>query len=33
MLVDNSTVIVENISRHLNERANTGKTKLEAVLE
>jgi multidrug efflux pump subunit AcrB len=33
MLVDNSTVVVENISRHLNERANTGKTKLEAVLE
>jgi len=33
MIVDNSTVVVENISRHLNERINTWKTKLEAVLE
>ncbi len=33
MLVDNSTVVVENISRHLNDRINTWKTKLEAVLE
>jgi len=33
MLVDNSTVVVENISRHLNERIKTRKTKLEAVLE
>jgi len=33
MLVDNSTVVVENISRHLKERINTWKTKLEAVLE
>ena len=33
MLVDNSTVVVENISRHLNERVLTWKTKLEAVLE
>ncbi|MDQ7008846.1 MAG: efflux RND transporter permease subunit [Candidatus Gracilibacteria bacterium] len=33
MLVDNSTVVVENISRHLNDRIKTGKTKLEAVLE
>lgn len=33
MLVDNSTVVVENISRHLNERSKTWKTKLNAVLE
>jgi len=33
MLVDNSTVVVENIARHLNERIHTRKTKLEAVLE
>jgi multidrug efflux pump subunit AcrB len=33
MLVDNSTVVVENISRHLNERIKTRKTKLQAVLE
>ncbi len=33
MLVDNSTVVVENISRHLDERTKTWKTKLEAVLE
>lgn len=32
MIVDNSTVVVENISRHLNERINTWKTKLESVL-
>ncbi len=33
MLVDNSTVVVENIARHLQERIHTGKTKLEAVME
>jgi len=33
MLVDNSTVVVENISRHLKERVLTWKTKLEAVLD
>lgn len=33
MIVDNSTVVVENISRHLKQRAITWKTKLEAVLE
>jgi multidrug efflux pump subunit AcrB len=33
MLVDNSTVVVENISRHLKDRKKTGKSKLEAVLE
>jgi len=33
MLVDNSTVVVENISRHLNDRVHSWKTKLEAVLE
>ena len=33
MLVDNSTVVVENVSRHLDDRINTWKTKLEAVLE
>lgn len=33
MLVDNSTVVVENISRHLKERIHTGKSKLEAVLK
>ncbi len=33
MIVDNSTVVVENISRHLDERVHTWKTKLEAVLE
>jgi len=33
MLVDNSTVVVENISRHLWDRVKTWKTKLEAVLE
>ncbi|MDD3646447.1 MAG: efflux RND transporter permease subunit [Candidatus Gracilibacteria bacterium] len=32
MLVDNSTVVVENISRHLKERVKTGKSKLESVL-
>lgn len=32
MLVDNSTVVVENISRHLSDREKTGKTKLDAVL-
>lgn len=33
MLVDNSTVVVENVWRHLKERIHTGKTKLQAVLE
>jgi len=33
MLVDNSTVVVENISRHLKERKHTWKRKLKAVLE
>ncbi len=33
MLVDNSTVVVENISRHLKERKQTKKRKLEAILE
>ena len=33
MLVDNSTVIVENVSRHLNERVHSWKSRLEAVLE
>ncbi len=33
MIVDNSTVVVENISRHLEERIYTWKTRLEAVLE
>ena len=33
MLVDNSTVVVENISRHLDERIATGKTKMQAVLD
>ncbi len=33
MLVDNSTVVVENISRHLSDRVHTWKTKLEAVLD
>jgi len=33
MLVDNSTVVVENISRHLKDRIKTWKTKLEATLE
>lgn len=33
MLVDNSTVIVENISRHLNERFVKWKSKLEAITE
>ena len=33
MLVDNSTVVVENIARHLNDRVKTWKSKLEAVLE
>lgn len=33
MLVDNSTVVVENIARHLDERIKTWKTKLQAVLE
>lgn len=33
MLVDNSTVVVENISRHLDNRALTWKTKLQAVKE
>ncbi len=33
MLVDNSTVVVENISRHLQERVHDGRTKLQAVLD
>ncbi len=33
MLVDNSTVVVENIARHLNERVKTKKSKLQAVLD
>ena len=33
MLVDNSTVVVENIARHLQERVHTGNTKLQAVLQ
>ena len=33
MIVDNSTVVVENISRHLWIRANTWKTKLQAVVD
>ena len=33
MLVDNSTVVVENIARHLEERAKNWKSKLQAVLE
>jgi len=33
MLVDNSTVVVENIARHLQERVQNWKTKLQAVLE
>lgn len=32
MIVDNSTVVVENISRHLSERVKTSETKLNAVL-
>jgi len=32
MIVDNSTVVVENISRHLKERIHTWASKLEAVL-
>jgi multidrug efflux pump subunit AcrB len=32
MLVDNSTVVVENISRHLKERQKTKVSKLDAVL-
>ena len=32
MLVDNSTVVVENIARHLKERVQTWNSKLEAVL-
>lgn len=31
MLVDNSTVVVENISRHLDERVKTWKNKLQAI--
>jgi len=33
MIVDNSTVVVENISRHLKERIQNKKTKLQAILE
>lgn len=33
MLVDNSIIVVENIHRHLHERAETGKNKLQAILE
>lgn len=33
MLVDDSIVVVENIHRHLEERIQTGKTKLQAILE
>jgi multidrug efflux pump subunit AcrB len=33
MLVDNSIIVVENIHRHLYERADTGKNKLQAILE
>ncbi len=33
MLVDDSTVVVENISRHLETRKKEWKTKLEAILE
>lgn len=33
MLVDNSIIVVENIHRHLHERADTGKNKLQAILE
>lgn len=33
MIVDNSTVVVENIARHLKERAINKKTKLQAVLD
>ncbi len=33
MLVDNSTVVVENVSRHLRERVALWKTKMNAVLE
>lgn len=32
MIVDNSTVVVENISRHLEERIHTGKSKIEAII-
>lgn len=32
MLVDDSIVVVENIHRHLEERINTGKSKIEAIL-
>lgn len=32
MLVDDSTVVVENINRHLQNRFKMGKTKLEAIL-
>lgn len=33
MLVDDSIVVVENIHRHLEDRINTWKTKLEAILQ
>jgi len=33
MLVDDSIVVVENIHRHLEERHESGKTKLQAILE
>jgi len=33
MLVDNSTVVVENVARHLEDRAKDWKTKLKAVLD
>jgi len=33
MLVDNSTVVVENIARHLKERVKDWRTKLQAVLD
>lgn len=33
MLVDDATVVVENINRHMTLRAHHGKTKLEAVFD
>jgi len=32
MLVDDATVVVENINRHLENRYQNGKTKLEAIM-
>lgn len=32
MIVDNSTVVVENVSRHLSERIHTNESKIQAVL-